>query len=179
MYKLEELQRRYSVIRRGDRVLDIGAAPGSWSQLAARIVGGGGLVVAVDLDPVESVAGIGTVTVLSGDVFSSEVIAELRERGPYNVIMSDAAPRTTGNRSVDTARSAALVEHVILLCDTLLRPGGNLIAKVFQGGDEQSLLAEVRSRFESARMVKPKASRSESFETFLVGTGFGGGARVR
>ena len=102
------------------------------------------------------------------------VVARLREMGPYDTIMSDAAPRTTGNRSVDTARSASLVEHTRSLCETMLVNRGNLVAKVFQGGEEQSLLSQLRSLFGSARMVKPKASRSESFETFLVGIGFTG-----
>ena len=176
VYKLEEIQQRFGVLRRGARVLDIGAAPGSWSQLAARIVGPGGSVVAVDLSPVDTEERESTITSIQGDIFDNAVVSRLKALGPYDTIMSDAAPRTSGNRSLDTARSAALVEHTILLCDTLLVRRGNMIAKLFQGGEEQRLLSQVRSSFGSARMVKPRASRSESFETFLVGIGFTGGA---
>ena len=174
VYKLEEIQRRFGVLKRGDRVLDIGAAPGSWSQLAARIAGENGMIVAVDLAPMDALEQIGVITTVTGDVFSPEILGVLESYGPFDAIISDAAPRTTGNRSVDTARSAALVERAISLCYSLLVPRGNLVAKVFQGGEEQRLLTELKTRFGSARMVKPQASRSESFETFLVAIGFTG-----
>lgn len=174
MFKLEELDRRFSLLRRADRVLDVGAAPGSWSQFAYKRVGTSGLIVAVDLSELPGLDGTEGIRTIVGDVFSDDVLAAIAESAPFDAIISDAAPNTTGNRSVDTARSAALVEHVLALCESMLRPGGNMVAKVFQGGDEQALLAQTRSAFAVARLVKPAASRSESFETFLVGTGFRG-----
>lgn len=172
VYKLQELQTRFRLLRPGDRVLDIGAAPGSWTQFARTIVGPAGAVTALDLQPLPDLEQLTNVTTLTADIFREDAIARVAELGPYTVVMSDAAPNTTGNRSVDTARSAALVEQVLGLCSRLLLPGGNLVAKLFQGGDEQSLLAAARGRFETTRLVKPRASRSESFETFLVGVKF-------
>ena len=177
VYKLQEIQTRFGVLGAGDAVLDVGAAPGSWSQLAAKIVGSAGRVVSVDLSALDALAGITTVTPIVGDIYDPTVIEAIRGHGPYSVVLSDAAPNTTGNRTVDTGRSAALVEHVLWLAVSLLRPGGNLVAKLFQGGDEQALLAAVRADYASGRIVKPKASRSESFECFLVGLGRRGTAQ--
>lgn len=174
VYKLEELQKRFRLIRAGDVVLDVGAAPGSWSQFTARCVGRSGRVVAVDLQEMPDLEGLGSVIAIRADVFAGETREALKRAGPFSVILSDAAPRTTGNRSVDTARSSAIVEEVLLLCDSLLSPGGNFVAKLFQGGEEQLLLRRVRELFATGRLIKPKASRSESFESFLVGTGYRG-----
>jgi 23S rRNA (uridine2552-2'-O)-methyltransferase len=172
IYKLQEIQQKHSVIRSGGRVLDIGAAPGSWSQYAGSIVGPRGLVVAVDISPLDDLEGLPNVEPMVGDIYDPAVVEAIRSRGPYDAIISDAAPRTTGNRSVDTSRSAALVEQVISLCPEMLSAGGALVAKLFQGGEEQALLAQIRSLFATGRLVKPRASRSESFEAFLVGTGY-------
>ncbi len=172
VYKLEELQRRLTLMRPGMRVLDVGAAPGSWSQFAAKIVGSGGLVVAVDLAELPAIEGTKNVETITGDICDEQVIARIVELGPYDAIVSDAAPRTSGNRTLDTVRSAALVEQVLSLCDRALAPDGNLVAKLFQGGEEQRLLHEIRRRFSAGRLVKPKASRDESFEAFLVGKGY-------
>lgn len=172
VYKLQELQRRFGVLGRGMRVLDVGAAPGSWSQLARKIVGEGGSVVAVDLSELPALDGLDDVETIVGDIFDEGVLARIADTGPYNAVISDAAPKTTGNRTLDTARSAAIVEHLLALTPSLLEPGGGFVAKLFQGGDEQTLLAQARDVFTKARLIKPKASRSESFETFLVGQGF-------
>jgi 23S rRNA (uridine2552-2'-O)-methyltransferase len=171
VYKLEELHKRFSLIHRGNTVLDVGAAPGSWSQFAAKIVGSDGTVVAVDLREMPDLEPQANVRTFAGDVFEASLVAELEALGPYDLVMSDAAPNTTGNRTLDTTRSAALVEQVIGLAESLLHEGGSLVAKIFQGGEEQNLLAEARGRFEKARLIKPKASRRESFETFLVAIG--------
>lgn len=172
VYKLQEIQRKNTVIRSGGKVVDIGAAPGSWTQFVRSIVGPSGLVVAVDLSPLPDLEGLSNVTTIVGDIYDPAILAQLAARGPFDAVISDAAPLTTGNRTVDTSRSAALVEHVISLCPGLLRDGGALVAKLFQGGDEQALIAQVRSQFSMGRLVKPRASRSESFEVFLVGTGY-------
>lgn len=172
VYKLQELQRRFSLLARDMHVLDVGAAPGSWSQLASEIVGERGRVVSVDLSEMPALGALGNVTTVVGDVFTDEVMATLADHGPFGAIISDAAPNTSGNRTVDTARSAALVEHILALCSRLLDANGNFVAKIFQGGDEQHLLAQMRETFSTARLIKPKASRDESFETFLIGTGY-------
>jgi 23S rRNA (uridine2552-2'-O)-methyltransferase len=172
VYKLEELDTRFGLVRSGARVLDLGAAPGSWSQYAARKVGPAGLVLAIDLQEMPALEGITNVQAITADLFAASTAETIREHGPFDLVMSDAAPRTTGNRTVDTARSAALVEEVLAMCSFSLRAGGSFVAKVFQGGDEQALLAQTRDWFETGRLIKPKASRTESFETFLVGIGF-------
>lgn len=170
VYKLEEIQDRFGVIASGDRVLDIGAAPGSWTQRAVELVGRGGRVAAVDIAPIDVSAPQRVLTTLRGDLYDEATQRRLHELGPFDVILSDAAPATTGHRTVDTSRSAALVELVVFLAEDLLQTGGNLVAKIFQGGDEQAILNDLRATFETARAFKPKASRKESFETFLIGT---------
>jgi len=171
VYKLQEIQQKFHILRRGTRVLDVGAAPGSWSKYALTVLGRSGVVVAVDLSPLSGDVTDSRLEFLQGDLYEETVREELRQRGPYNTVMSDAAPATSGQRTVDTARSAALVEHVLHLCGDVLAPGGNVVAKIFQGGEEQDLLAQMRTMFESARAFKPKSCRKESFETYLVGTG--------
>ncbi len=174
VYKLEELQRRFRILAPGMRVLDVGAAPGSWTQYARKVVGEKGSLVAVDLSELPALERFDNVEVIVGDVTDEEVARRLEQSGPFDAVISDAAPKTSGNRTLDTARSAAIVEHLLRLAPRLLARGGALVAKLFQGGEEQPLLGELRARFETARLVKPKASRDESFETFLVGTGFRG-----
>lgn len=172
VFKLEELDRRFGLLKSGQRVLDVGAAPGSWSQYAARRIGTGGQLVAIDLKELPALASLEQVITVVGDVYDEQVVADLLEAGPYDAILSDAAPNTTGNRTLDTARSAALVQHVLFLAERLLVTGGSLVAKVFQGGEEQALLQLVRERFATGRLIKPKASRNESFETFLIGSDY-------
>lgn len=169
VYKLSELDKKNRLLRRGNRVLDLGAAPGSWSQYAARAVGPGGRVVAVDFDRLEALSPLANVEAIAGDFTDPQTIKFIAERGPYDVVLSDAAPSTTGNRALDTTRSQALVESIIDSLPLFLRPGGIFLAKLFQGGGEQALLATCRSLFSVAKMPKPKASRSESFETYLLG----------
>jgi len=151
-------------------VLDLGAAPGSWTQFSAARVGPHGLVVAVDLTPMNSHAE--NVVGYTGDFYTADVLQSLASHGPYNVLLSDAAPATTGNRGLDTTRSAAIAEHVLHLCGEMLIEGGHVVVKIFQGGEEQSLLKELRRRFQTGRLFKPQACRKESFETYLIGLGY-------
>jgi len=170
VYKLEEIQSRFKLIGRGDRVLDVGATPGSWSLYLLRECGA--RVVAVDIAPLGGTVRADNLLFIRGDVFDDEVADRIRAAGPYNAVLSDAAPSTTGSRTVDCARSYALVERVLELAPELLEPGGTVVAKVFQGGGERELLATIRSSFETARAFKPRASRKASFEIYLIGTGF-------
>ena len=171
VFKLEEIQRRFTVLSKGMRVLDIGSSPGSWSLYAAEVIGPGGRIVAVDLqDEYVEVKGP-SYEFLRGDIHDAATREAIASKGPFDCVLSDAAPATTGNRTVDSSRSAAIAETVIALCDLVLRPGGNLVVKVFQGADQQQILDSVRERFEHARQFKPPASRKESFEVFCIGTG--------
>lgn len=176
VYKLQELQQRFRLVHPGNRVLDLGAAPGSWSRYLLRVVGPGGSVVsgdigAIDLPPDDRLE------ILRVDILSEEFPDQTARRGPFDVVVSDAAPATTGGRLLDTTRSAALVESIIESLPSSLRPGGNLAVKVFQGGEERALLRTLQTEFASARAFKPRACRSESFETYLIGIGYGGGLK--
>ena len=167
VYKLEALQRKFDLIRPGLRVLDLGAAPGSWTQFAVERADA---VVAVDLQEM-TVAGA---TCLQGDFTDESLATEIARLGPYDLVMSDAAPATTGNRVVDTGRSEALVESILACLPRWLAPGGALVCKLFQGGGEQQFLQQARREFRTGRLYRPEAVRKESFETYLVGTGYRG-----
>ena len=169
VYKLEEIQSRYNVIHRGMRILDIGASPGSWSMYAAKAAGPKGLVVGVDIIAEAPALPGDRYEFIHADAFAPETLARLQKSGLFHCILSDAAPATTGNRTVDTARSAALVESALKLAVILLAPKGNFVAKIFQGGDESRLLREAKSMFLTAKLFKPSASRKESFETYMIG----------
>jgi len=172
VFKLQEIDGKHGLLKKGCRVLDIGAAPGSWSMWTAERIGPKGSVVAVDLKECTIPARYRNVTVLQGDAFSQAVREKLDASGPFDVILSDAAPATTGNRTVDTARSAALAEQCIAAAGSLLREGGSLVFKLFQGGEEQQLKQQLREMFTSVKTFKPKSSRKDSFEIFFIGAGF-------
>ncbi len=170
VYKLEEIQQSLKIIKPGDHVLDVGAAPGSWTLYTHRmLLKGNGTIVAVDLNPLNLNPVPPTVTAYVGDAFSKDIRTKLVEHGPYDAIISDAAPMTTGNRSVDTSRSENLAEQVVYLASEHLKPHGNLVLKIFQGGGQEAILRQMRTMFTKARAFKPKACRSDSFEIFLVG----------
>ncbi|MFP4375220.1 MAG: SAM-dependent methyltransferase [Spirochaetaceae bacterium] len=168
VYKLQEIDEKLHLLSGARRVLDVGAAPGSWTQYALERMHRGGTVVAVDLKPVE-LPPADSLRTVEGDVTDEAVRGALRAAGPFDLILSDAAPSTTGNRVLDSARSAELVQIVMGLADEILVPGGSMVAKLFQGGEEKELLQAARARFRSARIQRPKASRSDSFEVFIVG----------
>lgn len=172
VYKLEEINQKQTIIHRGDRVLDVGAAPGSWSLWLARKVGDAGGVTAVDLNPLSLELVPQNLSVIVGDVYDQAIQAQVAAQGPFEAVVSDAAPATTGNRTIDTTRSAGLVEFLIYMLPTWLATGGGFAAKIFQGGEEQQLLAQLRRHFDTAKMFKPKACRKDSFETYLIGAGY-------
>ena len=170
VYKLEEINSTSRLIKPGDTVLDVGAAPGSWTLYTHRVLlKERGKIVSVDLNPLSLDPIPPTVTALVGDAFSKEIRARLVEEGPYDAIISDAAPMTTGNRIVDTSRSEYLAEQVVMLAEEQLKAHGNMVIKIFQGGGEQEVLRKMRTIFAKAKAFKPKASRDDSFEIFLIG----------
>lgn len=170
VYKLEEINSTSRLIKPGDTVLDVGAAPGSWTLYTHRVLlKERGKIVSVDLNPLSLDPIPPTVTALVGDAFSKEIRARLVEEGPYDAIISDAAPMTTGNRIVDTSRSEYLAEQVVMLAEEQLKTHGNMVIKIFQGGGEQDVLRKMRTIFAKAKAFKPKASRDDSFEIFLIG----------
>jgi 23S rRNA (uridine2552-2'-O)-methyltransferase len=176
IFKLQEMQERFRLIRQGARILDLGAAPGSWSQFCLEQLNGRGRVVAIDLNepsfrPPEGEAEF---RFLQGDLFSAEIERQAAELGPYDLVLSDAAPHTSGSSLVDTQASLQLAVRAFQLACACLRPGGNLVLKVFQGGEEGTLLARIRAGFARARVFKPGASRSESREVYFLGFNFSG-----
>ncbi len=178
VYKLQEMDRTLRLFRPGMKVLDLGAAPGSWSLYAAERVGEKGRVLSCDLQET-STAFPPNVTFLQEDVFErSPAFEELLERsGPFDVVMSDMAPRTTGTRFTDQARSLELCLEAMAVADAYLRPGGTFIAKIFMGPDFQELAGALRKRYAVVKTCKPKSSRAESKEIFEVGMGFRGPAQ--
>jgi len=172
-WKLAQLDDRLHLMNPGARVVDLGAAPGGWTQVAVERVGPGGEVVAVDCAAMEPVAGA---TMLRLDLTEPDAPDLIREAlgGPVDVVLSDMAAPVTGHRQTDHLRTVALCEVAADFAGSVLRPGGSFVAKVFQGGAEAALLAELKRLFARVRHVKPPASRDSSPETYLVATGFRG-----
>jgi len=193
VYKLKEIDEKFALFKapRPLRVLDLGAAPGSWSlyilrKLASQKQSTGGkenanvhaegFLAAADLSPLsrEYDRGLfdgGNFFFIQGDITAEEVRESLLSKGPYSAIVSDAAPSTTGNHTVDSARSLELAEAVISYAESSLAKGGNLALKIFQGGDSGPLLKQMKALFETAKSFKPQACRGESVETYFVGLG--------
>jgi len=189
VYKLEEIAAKFGLLKKGSgcnaagaapgrapgpAILDIGAAPGSWSLWLLRALSGRGRLAAVDIQDLGISPKESNFTFIKGSIFDESVRTRLREAGPYTLVVSDAAPSTMGNRLVDQARSEDLVEAVMQLGLEVLAPGGSLVMKIFQGGEEKRLITELKKRFDQARGFTPEACRAESFETYLVATGFKG-----
>ncbi len=173
VYKLDEIQKKYKIIRPGSRVLDLGAAPGSWIQLAAGIVGPQGLIVGVDIKAIEG--GFPDYVVLyQGDIFEETFLETLiAAHGPFDLVLSDMAPSTSGIRSADSARSELLFERAVQVAARVLRPGGHFLGKIFQGSEFHALLLGVKRAFSRVKVVKPSASRKESKEIYILAMGYG------
>lgn len=180
-YKLLELQERDRLLRRGMTVLDLGSAPGGWSQVALAAVGQRGRVIASDILPMDSLPGVAFV---QGDFSEDAVLADILAAvgaGPVDAVICDMAPNMSGLNAVDQPRSMYLIELALDLARRVLAPGGTFVAKVFHGEGFEALLADTRGSFERVLTRKPKASRARSREVYLVATGFrghpeGGGA---
>ena len=166
VYKLKELDKRFKFLRAGQRVLDLGAAPGSWSMYAAQRVGPRGRVTAVDLNPpAREIPGVDW---LLGDVTELEAGDLIREGERFDLLLSDLAPKTTGHKGVDAARSMELCTAAFNLAEQVLSAKGAAVVKVFMGPDFQELTAMVKGSFRRTRIAKPKASLKQSRETYLL-----------
>ncbi len=168
-FKLIELDDRHKLIRRGARVLDLGAAPGGWSQVAVQR--GAARVVGLDLLPIDPVPGA---VFLQGDFHDPAMPGRLAELlgGPPDLVLSDIAPNTTGHAATDHARIVDLAELALDLALRTLSPGGGFVTKLFQGGAERAMLDRLKRRFSAVRHAKPPASRKDSRELYVVATGF-------
>lgn len=169
VYKLQEIDRRVQLLRRGQRVLDLGAAPGSWTLYAAERVGREGSVLGIDLNEAR-VSLPPQVTFRALDVFAMDVRAELGESA-FDVVLSDMAPHTSGQRHRDQFGSYELYMRALAIAADVLAPGGAFVGKIFQGPELEAARAATRAAFDKVKIVKPEASRSESFEIFLIGQG--------
>lgn len=175
VYKLKEIHARFKIFKPGMRVLDLGAAPGSWSLAAAEYIGEAGRVLGLDLKGSRT-AFPPQVTFMQADIFdlTPEFMELLQKIGPFHIVMSDMAPSTTGSRSTDQARSAALVLEAFSLARAHLRLEGSFVVKFFMGPDIQVFGKNLRKEFDLVKSFKPQSSRSESFENFYIAKGFKG-----
>ena len=176
-YKLIEMDDKFRFLRPGQRVVDLGAAPGGWSQVAASRVqsaAGRGQVAAVDLVEMEAIAGVEIIRLDFTDEAAPARIRALLREGRADVVLSDLAPPATGHSKTDHLRIMALVEAAAEFAVEVLAPEGTFLAKVFQGGTERGLLARLKREFATVRHVKPPASRADSSELYVLATGFRG-----
>jgi 23S rRNA (uridine2552-2'-O)-methyltransferase len=172
-YKLAEIDDKFRFLKPGGRVVDLGAAPGGWSQVAARRVGERGRVVAIDILDMPAIAGV---DFLQRDFLDDAAPEQLKTMlgGDADVVLSDMAANATGHRKTDHLRIMALAEAAAAFAGEVLAPGGAFVVKVLQGGTEATLLAELKRNFASVRHMKPAASRTDSAELYLLATGFRG-----
>lgn len=169
-FKLEEIQEKFKIIRKGDQVLDLGCAPGSWSQWVARELGGKGLIVGIDLKPTD--LKLPNTIFVQGDIFETNMQevtdGQLRD-GKFDVVLSDMAPKTTGIKLTDQARSHELCEVALDIAQSWLRPGGHVVLKLFHSEDFKTLKERISKEYSRFEALKPQSTRSMSKEIFLVG----------
>jgi 23S rRNA (uridine2552-2'-O)-methyltransferase len=172
VFKLEEIQLKDQLIKPGMTIVDLGAAPGGWSQLARKLVGSNGQIIACDILPMDPLAGV---NFLQGDFREADVIETLMNKiGGKNVdvVLSDMAPNMTGNDSIDQAKSIYLVELALDMCHQVLKSNGSFIVKVFMGEGFDEFFRTVKQAFKSVKTRKPDSSRARSREVYLVATGY-------
>lgn len=172
VFKIEEINNKDKLIKSGMKVVDLGAAPGGWSEYAVKAVGDKGQVIACDILPMDSIAGV---DILEGDFREESVLNALLNRidgKNIDVVMSDMAANMTGNETADSARSMYLVELALEMCNDVLKKNGAFVVKVFQGDGFEQFMKDVRAVFTVVRTRKPESSRARSREVYLVATGF-------
>ena len=172
-FKLIEIDERFKLLKPGQRIVDLGAAPGGWSQVAAKIVGDTGRIVGIDLLEIEPMVGVEFITL---DFLAPEAPALLTDLlgGRADLVLSDMAANTTGHKQTDHLRIIGLAETAAEFAREILAPGGSYLAKVFQGGTEGTLLADLKRDFATVRHVKPNASRADSSELYVLASGYRG-----
>ena len=174
-FKLLQVAKRYRFIKRGDRVLDLGAAPGGWLQAARELVGERGFVLGVDKEPIAPLHWHNASAIV-GDVTEEAVVERIRSKGisSFEVVVSDLSPNVSGVWEVDHARQIELARSALRIARVMLKPTGNMFVKVFQGSELKDFEIEMRLCFHTLRIVKPPASRAESAELYFLGLGFTG-----
>ncbi len=172
-FKLIQIDDKFKLLRKGAVVADLGAAPGGWLQVAAERVGPRGKVVGVDLQPIEPIEGVETV---QGDMRKEETVMDMLEAlgGKADVVLSDMSPNISGSYSMDHARSVDLCEHALEFAEKVLRPGGALVLKIFEGDMMQDFMKLVKARFKEVKLFGPDASRASSSEIYVIAKNFAG-----
>lgn len=177
VYKLQEIDQKYRLIRKGDYVLDLGASPGSWSQYACKLIGDNGRLLGIDLKKV--FLDIPNAVFIKGDMLTLDPGPVLQEKGfnrPFDVVISDMAPDTTNNRFTDQMRSLELCESAFTTAQKFLKNGGNFVCKIFDSGDAMGFRDELKKQFKSVKLFRPKSVQQSSKEFFMIGMGFKGTA---
>ncbi len=173
IYKLEEVDQKYKIIKKDDFVIDLGYHPGSWIQYTSKKIGDQGLVIGCDIRDInKALLPIKNVRVFQKDVLTIETMEELGVSEQFDVVLSDMAPNTTGIKTVDQDRSLMLVEMVFSLLPKFLKPNGNMVVKVFDSHQAQMFLKDQKKMFNEFHYLKPKSTRSVSKEFFVIGKGF-------
>ncbi len=170
-FKLKQLDKKFRLIKRGDRVLDLGAAPGGWMQVAGEVAGEKGRVVGVDLEEIDPFTEENIISI-RGDITKVETVELIKQNCPsFDIVISDASPDISGAWDVDHFNSVDLARHALNISKQLLKEGGNFLVKVFQGSMTEDFFSEVKRNFEFAKLAKPVASRKQSSEVYIVGKG--------
>jgi 23S rRNA (uridine2552-2'-O)-methyltransferase len=173
VYKLEEIDERFKILKKDDQVIDLGYHPGSWIQYTSQKIGVNGMVIGADVRDINTqLLNVKNVRLFQKDVLTIETMEELGVSSQFDVVLSDMAPNTTGIQSVDQARSLNLVEMVFFLLPKFLKPGGNVVVKVFESNEAQMFLKEQKKNFSEFHYLRPKSTRSVSKEYFVIGKNF-------
>ena len=173
-YKLLEVQEKYKLIRPGMSVVDLGAAPGGWSQVTSRLIGGEGRLIASDILEMDSIP---DVTFIQGDFTEDKVLAQILEavgNSQVDLVISDMAPNMSGTPAVDMPKAMFLCELALDLAERILKPGGNFVIKIFQGEGFDTYLKDARQKFDKIQMIKPDSSRGSSREQYMLAWGYRG-----
>ena len=170
-YKLKQINEKFHIIKTGNSVIDLGSAPGGWSQVAVELTGDTGTVISIDIDPMKPIKGV---KFIQGDMLLPETIEKIEAviEEKVNAVISDMSPNISGHYSYDQVRSVELAEMALHTAEKLLRPGGNFVAKVFQGEMFPDFLKEARKKFRMVKVHSPKASRAASSEVYVVCKGY-------
>ena len=167
-FKLKQIQNKFKILKEGDMIIDLGAAPGGWSQVAKEIVGENGIVIGIDLSPIKPISGV---IFLQGDMAQKTSLTEilkLIDKEKADVVLSDMSPDISGNYSIDHAQSIYLSEKAFITAESILKPNGNFICKVFCGEDLPNFIEQVKEKFQSVKQFSPDASRKSSSELYVI-----------
>ena len=171
VFKLDEIQQKHHLVRKGDNVADLGSAPGAWSEFLVKAVGPHGKVIACDLLEMAPIQGV---TFIQGDFCDEAIQSKMMLSQKFDVIVSDMAPNLTGIKLVDQTNMESLIESVHAFCQQGLKLDGSLVTKCFHGGEFESLYKSFKKEFKKVKVIKPQSSKKESKETYLIGIGYSG-----